>query len=179
MWQGWRRCFVFHFDCLSFRGVGAALAAAVVVLKAAVTLLDTGVSSWIGVIQRIVTDVAIEIPALRVGGILVAVGIIGTHETAEGGTEVAGAEVVEAGFGVAALAGEVDRALVCAGPGEPVSEGQVGAGGVVELMGVVRYEEASAVRANLVLLVIVGVTFPNGGQMTAAGVDFAAPESHG
>src|SRR2546430_1267709 len=59
---------------------------------------------------------------------------IGGHEAAEGGGVIAGAEVVEAGFGVAFLAGEVARAGVKVGivtAAEAIAEGEASEGPIV------------------------------------------------
>ena len=61
-------------------------------------------------------------PTLGVCRILVDIGVIGAHEAAQGGGIVAGAEIVEAGFGVAFFAGErVGHGQDCIVPIGPLS----------------------------------------------------------
>ena len=84
------------------------------------------------VAQRVVLDVAVQVERLRIwkacvrnwGGTLAPVG---GHEAAEIGGVVAGAEVVEAGFGVAFFAGEMKSVPVRA-TRQGVAEGKTGAG---------------------------------------------------
>ena len=75
--------------------IGAALPAAVVVLERFATVrTNTGVAGRICVVQRIVSDIAVEIPALGVSRVLIKERSVGGHESAELGGVVARAEVV-------------------------------------------------------------------------------------
>src|SRR2546430_2768276 len=79
---------------------------------------------------RVVQDIRVRVPALRCPQPSTCVVGIRGHEAAHGGGVVASAEVVEAGFGVAFLAGEVHGAGVGAATtiGLPIAKGQAGCG---------------------------------------------------
>ena len=90
----------------------AGLSWVVVVHPAASAIAHTSVSRWIRAVERVVPDVAVKVPALRVFGLLVCKRFVGGQEATEVGAVIAGSEVVEAGFGVAFFAGEFVRHLV-------------------------------------------------------------------
>ena len=77
----------------------------------------------VGEADGIVSRICVQIPALRIVRVLIRIRIVRRHEAAEGGGVVAGAEVVEVGFGIAFFAGEfVGEKCVLAGA--VIHEGQ-------------------------------------------------------
>src|SRR5690348_7944058 len=86
---------------------------------------------WVDVTQRIVKNIGVEIKRLRVFPPLART-VVGGHEAAEVGGVEAGAEIVEASFGVAFFAGEVGGVgavvVAAAGDGLTVAEGQASNG---------------------------------------------------
>ena len=110
--------------------------------RAGFVQIHTAVAAGVRVNQRIITNVAVQIPALRVLWILIGEGRIGASEPSQRGPEVAGVEVIEAGFGacgglgVARLAGEQGEAGGGGGVAVGAGAGELGSvGGVVEALG--------------------------------------------
>jgi hypothetical protein len=74
-----------------------------------------------------IARVSVKVPVLRICVVRIGRGVW-RREAAQVGGVVTGAEVVEAGFGVALFAGKMERTVVASGAGEPVAEGEAGAG---------------------------------------------------
>jgi hypothetical protein len=56
--------------------------------------------------QRVVPDIRIHVPGLRVFWMLARTNLVGTHESAHLRGVVAGPEIIEVGFGISFFAGE-------------------------------------------------------------------------
>ena len=126
-------------------------------------------SSRVGVVKRVVADVAVQVPTLGVRASWSSSGR--GHEAADAGGVVASAEVVEAGLVVAFFAGEMEGALVAAGAGEAVAKGKAGA--TFEVVGGVGGAVAAANGAEPIGMNEKRGAAGIGDEVAAAGVDFA------
>jgi len=115
-------------------------------------------------------NITVGVPALRVAGRGAGVARVGGHEAAEGGGVVAGAEVVEAGGGVAFFASEVEGVHVAADAVEAVAEGQAGAGFIS--VGIISHGGAETFGTQPVG-VAEGRPAADGSEMAASGKDVA------